>query len=87
MERRRGDDARTSRAARAAWRSFAMDINKRYDGVDLCAAGKLWLGSAVRPTGEIGGSIRIGITRDVHQLFRFYERGSPFVSGSKSLRG
>lgn len=64
----------------------AMDINKRCDGVNLCASGKLWLGDAVRPTGPIGVTIRIGITRDVHQLFRFYERGSPFVSGPKSLR-
>jgi DNA-3-methyladenine glycosylase len=64
----------------------AMDINKRYDGVNLCAGGKLWLGGAVRPTGPIGTSIRIGITRDVHRLYRFYERASPFVSGPKRLR-
>jgi DNA-3-methyladenine glycosylase len=64
----------------------AMDINKRYDGVNLCAAGKLWLGAAIRPAGPIGVSIRIGITRDVHRLYRFYERGSPFVSGPKNLR-
>jgi DNA-3-methyladenine glycosylase len=64
----------------------AMDIDKRYDGLNLCAGGKLWLGSAIRRTGPIGASIRIGITRDVHRLCRFYERGSPFVSGPKSLR-
>jgi len=64
----------------------AMDINKRYDGVNLCAGGKLWLGDALRPVGEIGVSIRIGITRDVHRPCRFYERGNPFVSGLKRLR-
>jgi DNA-3-methyladenine glycosylase len=64
----------------------AMDINKRYDGVNLCARGKLWLGDAIRPAGPIGETIRIGITRDVHQLYRFYERGSPYVSGPKALR-
>ncbi len=64
----------------------AMDINKRYDGLNLCSGGKLWLGDAVREAGPIGESIRIGITRDVHQLFRFYERRSPFVSGPKRLR-
>jgi DNA-3-methyladenine glycosylase len=63
----------------------AMDIDKRYDGVDLCAGGELWLGGAVRPAGHIGTSVRIGITRDVHLLHRFYERGNPFVSGPKRL--
>jgi DNA-3-methyladenine glycosylase len=63
----------------------AMSINKRFDGVDLCAGGKLWLGSAIRRAGPIGASVRIGITRDVHLLYRFYERGSPFVSGPKRL--
>jgi DNA-3-methyladenine glycosylase len=52
----------------------------------LCNGGKLWLGDEVRPAGLIGVSIRIGITRDVHQLFRFHERGSPYVSGPKSAR-
>jgi DNA-3-methyladenine glycosylase len=64
----------------------AMDINKRFDGVSLCKAGKLWLGAAVRPTGPMGESIRIGITRDVDRLCRYYERGSPFVSGPKRFR-
>jgi DNA-3-methyladenine glycosylase len=86
MERRRGT-TRLHDLTRGPGRlAQAMDINKRYDGVNLCAAGKLWLGDAVRPAGEIGVTIRIGITRDVHQLFRFYERGNPFVSGPKSLR-
>ena len=64
----------------------ALDIDKRHDGVNLCTRGKLWLGSSVRQTGPIGETIRIGISRDVHRLFRFYERGSPFVSGPKRLR-
>ena len=64
----------------------AMDIDKRRDGLNLCAGGKLWLGAAVRLAGPIGATIRIGITRDVHRLYRFYERGSPFVSGPKRLR-
>jgi DNA-3-methyladenine glycosylase len=64
----------------------AMDIDKRYDGVDLCAEGPLWLGAPVRRAGAIGNSIRIGITREISQLYRFYERGNPFVSGPKRLR-
>jgi DNA-3-methyladenine glycosylase len=86
MQRRRGT-TRVLDLARGPGRlAQAMDINKRYDGVNLCAAGKLWLGAAIRPNGPIGATIRIGITRDIHRLCRFYERGSPFVSGPRNLR-
>ena len=61
----------------------AMGIGLRRDGLDLCAAGPLWLGDAVRPAGKIGTSVRIGISRETQRLLRFYERGSPYVSGPK----
>ena len=64
----------------------AMGIGLLHDGLDLCAAGRLWLGDSVRPTGEIGRSVRIGISRDTRRLLRFYERGSPYVSGPKRSR-
>jgi DNA-3-methyladenine glycosylase len=86
MQRRRSTTRLLDLARGPGRLAQAMDINKRYDGVNLCAGGKLWLGAEVRPTGPIGTSIRIGITRDVHRLCRFYERGSPFVSGPKRLR-
>jgi DNA-3-methyladenine glycosylase len=63
----------------------AMRVTRSLDGLDLCAKGPLWLGTAARPTGEIGVSVRIGISREAHRLLRFYERGNPFVSGPKSL--
>jgi DNA-3-methyladenine glycosylase len=86
MQRRRGTTRLLDLARGPGRLAQAMDINKRYDGLNLCARGKLWLGAAVRPTGPIGATIRIGITRDVHRLCRFYERGSSFVSGPKRLR-
>jgi DNA-3-methyladenine glycosylase len=86
MQRRRGTTRLLDLARGPGRLAQAMDIDKRLDGVNLCAGGKLWLGAAVRRTGAIGASIRIGITRDVHRLYRFYERGSPFVSGPKRLR-
>jgi DNA-3-methyladenine glycosylase len=64
----------------------AMDIDKRFDGIDLCADGPHWLGVSVRRARPIGVSTRIGITREAHRLLRFYERGNPFVSGPKRLR-
>jgi DNA-3-methyladenine glycosylase len=64
----------------------AMDIiDRRYDGVDLCAAGPLWLGTALRQTAPIGSSRRIGLTREVDRKRRFFERGSVYVSGPRSL--
>ena len=57
----------------------AMGIGPQHDGMDLCAAGPLWLGDAVRPAGEIGTSVRIGISRETQRLLRFYEKGSPYV--------
>jgi DNA-3-methyladenine glycosylase len=86
MQRRRGTTRLLDLARGPGRLAQAMDINKRHDGLNLCAGGKLWLGAAVRPTGPIGATIRIGITRDIHQLYRFYERGSPFVSGPKRLQ-
>ena len=58
----------------------ALQIDKRLDGVDLCANSPLWLGTAVRETAHISTTVRIGITREVGRLRRFFEAGSPFVS-------
>ena len=63
----------------------AMHIDKRYDGVDLCAGEALWLGTAARRMGPICSSTRIGLTREVHRKRRFFEFGNPYVSGPKSL--
>ncbi len=60
----------------------ALQIDKRLDGVDLCANGPLWLGTSVQDAGHISTTVRIGITREVGRLLRFFEAGSPFVSAS-----
>src|ERR1700739_4277633 len=63
----------------------ALQIDRRHDGLDLCAPGTLWLGAIDRPAGPIAKTIRIGITRAAQKLLRFVERGTPFVSGPKRL--
>ncbi|HET8923307.1 MAG TPA: DNA-3-methyladenine glycosylase [Candidatus Acidoferrum sp.] len=63
----------------------ALQIDRRHDGLDLCAPGSLWLGVTRHPAGPIGESVRIGISRAANLPLRFYERGNPFVSGPKRL--
>ncbi len=63
----------------------ALWIDRRLDGIDLCQAGPLWLGSDGQASDEIGQSKRIGITRAADSPLRFYVRGNRFVSGPQAL--
>jgi DNA-3-methyladenine glycosylase len=63
----------------------ALRVDRWLDGLDLCRQGSLWLRPGDDEPGEIGQSIRIGIARDANRVLRFYLRGSPFVSGPRSL--
>ena len=85
MERNRGV-TRLQDVARGPGRlCAALAIDRRLDGIDLCQAGPLWLGSDERAADEIGQSVRIGVTRAAERTLRFYVRGSRFVSGPRSL--
>ncbi len=85
MQRNRGT-ARPRDLARGPGRlCAALDIDRRLDGIDLCRAGPLWLGSDDGATGDIGQGKRIGITRAADRLLRFYVRDNRFVSGSRAL--
>jgi DNA-3-methyladenine glycosylase len=86
MARRRGV-VRALDLARGPGRlATALDIDRRYDGRDLCAPGPLWLGTPVRPVGPVGRSTRIGISREMERKLRFFERDNAFVSGPRRLR-
>lgn len=86
MRRRRGVDLLQDLTRGPGRTAEAFAIDKRLDGVDLCAPGSLWLGSGSQIIVDIGESIRIGITRNVRKLYRFYECGNPFVSGPNHMR-
>lgn len=81
MKRLRNVDKLTDLTRGPGRLAAALDIDERLDGVDLCADGPLWLGTAVRNTGRISTAVRIGITRDMRRRLRFFEADSPFVSG------
>ncbi len=86
MQQRRGTQRLVDLARGPGRLGEAMDIDRRLDGTDLCAAGPLWLADAVRPVGSIKASVRIGISKETARLLRFYEAGNPHVSGSGALR-
>jgi DNA-3-methyladenine glycosylase len=85
MQARRGRTSLTDLARGPGKLAQAMDITLGLDGIDLTMEGPLWLGRIDRPAGEIGASVRIGISKEVDRPLRFYERGSKFVSGRKLL--
>jgi DNA-3-methyladenine glycosylase len=85
MKRNRGIERLRDLARGPGRLAAALRIDLRLDGLDLCREGPLWLGHDDHEPGEIGQSIRIGITRDASRLLRFHLRDSPFVSGPRAL--
>jgi DNA-3-methyladenine glycosylase len=66
----------------------AFGIGPESDGVDLCTGRGLWIGrleGGASPFPRIAATKRIGLSREMHALLRFYEPGSAFVSGPRRL--
>jgi DNA-3-methyladenine glycosylase len=92
-QRRRGAPLRD--LARGPGRlTQAYGIGPSFDGVDLCSGRGLWIGrldatmqDAARqaPVRAVGMTTRIGLSRETERPLRFYEVGSPFVSGPRKL--
>jgi DNA-3-methyladenine glycosylase len=85
MRRNRGVERLRDLARGPGRLAAALRIDRSLNGLDLCRQGPLWLGVDDPEPGEIGQSVRIGISRDAERLLRFYLRGSAFVSGPRSL--
>jgi DNA-3-methyladenine glycosylase len=62
----------------------ALGIDLSFDGRDLCTGQGLWIG-VIEPEGPVAVTKRIGLSREMHRPLRFYEPGSPFVSGPRKL--
>jgi DNA-3-methyladenine glycosylase len=85
MQRNRGTERLRDLARGPGRLAQALRIDRSLDGLDLCQEGPLWLARDDHEPRAIGKSARIGITREADRVLRFYLRGSPFVSGVRSL--
>jgi DNA-3-methyladenine glycosylase len=83
MKRLRKTDKPTDLARGPGRLAVALQIDQRLDGVDLCADGPLWLGTAVRESAWVSTTVRIGVTHEKNRRLRFFEADSPFVSGPR----
>jgi DNA-3-methyladenine glycosylase len=63
----------------------ALAIDRSCDGIDLFVHPALWLADGAGKRIRAQRSPRIGVTRATERRLRFYEAGSPFVSGPARL--
>ena len=81
MQERRGSSSLRDLARGPGRLAIAMAIDGRYDGVDLCEDPALWLGVCdSQDRVLVSATTRIGLSREQSRPWRFYERGSVFVS-------
>ena len=85
MRRNRGVERLRDLARGPGRLAAALRVDRSLDGLDLCREGPLWLACDDHEAGDIGQSVRIGVSREADRVLRFYLRRSPFVSGLGSL--
>ena len=85
MQTRRPDSTPRDLARGPGRLAAALGIGRTLDGLDLCLPGDLFLSANGEIPPEIGQSTRIGLTKGADLVLRFYQRGSPWLSGPRSL--
>ena len=81
MRRARGGVPERDLARGPGRLAAALAVDRGLDGIDLTQPGPVWLATDGAPPGEIGISVRIGITKDAHRPLRFFRRTCRYVSG------
>ena len=85
MQERRGSESIRDLCRGPGRLCAAMAIDRSFDGLDLLTDSGLWLAAGNGVTPRIRRSRRIGLTRAAARRLRFYEAGSPYVSGPARL--
>jgi len=85
MRARRGTDDIRRLARGPGCLAQAFDIGFALDGDAYGAGNALWFADDRSKPPRIARSVRIGITRNADKPWRFFVRGSPFVSGPATL--
>jgi DNA-3-methyladenine glycosylase len=63
----------------------ALQVDRRYDGIDLFRRGPLWIGSDGAPVTAVGQSVRIGLTKGADAVLRYFIAGNEYLSGARRL--
>lgn len=85
MRRRRTTDALRDLCRGPGRLCSAFDIDRSLDGVDPLIDANLWLATPHAAPGRIRQSRRIGVRAAARRRLRFYEAGSPYLSGPVHL--
>jgi DNA-3-methyladenine glycosylase len=85
MQRRRGASASRDLCRGPGRLCKAFAIDRSFDGVDLLEHDRLWLAAPSGTRSHVRRSRRIGLTRAAERRLRFYEGGSPYLSGPRRL--
>jgi DNA-3-methyladenine glycosylase len=82
MERNRGVGDRLRLTSGPGNLTEAMDIDRGLNGEDLVLSSMLYLDSGQKVE-DVGTSSRVGICRGISFKWRYFDRGSPYVSRGK----